>query len=77
MIVNKAKNIRSLPVTVKTFPMHLEAYLKTRDLVILPRAHVEKIAAALGVFGTAVQILGEKGLLDQPDAGGSIEIAKR
>ena len=79
--MNKVKNIKSAPVTVGSFASHLEAYLKTRDLVILPREHVQKMAEALGVFGVAVQILGSKGLLDteQPiaDAASSIEIAKR
>lgn len=75
--MNKAKNIRSLPVTVKTFPLHMEQYLRTRDLVILPRESVVKMTEAMGVFGMALQILGAKGLLDTDEGGSSIEIAKR
>lgn len=75
--MNKVKNIRSLPVTVKTFPLHMEQYLKTRDLVILPRESVVKMTEALGVFGLALQVLGQKGLLDTDEGESPIEIAKR
>lgn len=77
---NKISNITAAPVTAKTFPIHLENYLRKNDLVILPRMQLVKMTEALGVFGVALEILGQKGLLDMdaPIAGNSaIEIAKK
>lgn len=75
--MNKVSNIRSAAVTAKTFPIHMEAYLKENGLVILRRDDLVKMTEALAVFGVALEILGQKGLLETDDGQSTIEIAKR
>lgn len=74
---SNVKNIKSAPVTAATFPVHLDNYLKQRDLVIIHRKALVQITEALGVFGVALEILGKKGLLDTDEVNGVIERAKR
>lgn len=76
-MASNVKNIKAAPVTAATFPIHLENYLKTRDLVIVSRTALVQITEALGVFGVALEILGNKGLLDTDEVNSVIERAKR